>query len=277
MAELSIQRARPMRAAVVRSGHGFLANDVCGFTLLELLVVIAVIAILASMLLPALSKAREQANSAHCVSNLRQLGLAHLLYINDNDDRCILMYPSFPSYDMAWYGEYSAYASEATAPRGGINEYLGSSERVRACRAVQFEAGSNFGCGGYGYSCSVGSIYDSNYNLTSAKITAVDNTSETIAFADSASPQGTGGAYTQQMELASPDSDWGSWPNMHFRHRGKTNVSWLDGHVDQRGPITYSAAGWGKTREENQRIYLLGWFGGETKEAADYFFKLRKQ
>ena len=63
-----------------------------GFTLIELLVVIAIIAILAAILFPVFAHARDKALAATCLSNLKELGLAAMMYVQDYDDTIVPSY-----------------------------------------------------------------------------------------------------------------------------------------------------------------------------------------
>jgi prepilin-type N-terminal cleavage/methylation domain-containing protein len=74
-----------------------------GFTLVELLVVVGVIAVLVSLLLPALGAARAQARRTACLSNLRQTHQAMLLYANDHDDRVPLGYRQTRQFNSMVY------------------------------------------------------------------------------------------------------------------------------------------------------------------------------
>ena len=92
------------------------------FTLIELLIVVAIIAILAALLLPALGKARETALGIKCVGNMKQIGQYMAMYVNDNSDY-------FPLGDnhggVTWYQLIAAKSTEELALNDSSSLYLG--------------------------------------------------------------------------------------------------------------------------------------------------------
>ena len=110
-----------------------------GFTLVELLVVVAIIALLIAILLPALQKARKSANQTVCASQLRQLGMAMYMYANENRG----YFPGFqgavaPYFNNRLVGFANPPAFPSPSSWGLIVKYLGKPESVRSDGRIFF-------------------------------------------------------------------------------------------------------------------------------------------
>jgi prepilin-type N-terminal cleavage/methylation domain-containing protein/prepilin-type processing-associated H-X9-DG protein len=194
-----------------------------GFTLIELLVVIAIIGILAGILLPVLSRARESARRTQCMSNIKQIGMGLIMYANENTE-------IFPSD--------SAYAGSAPAMRGLnllYDTYISNNKVFNCPSDTTVSAASNAGmsvstAGGTEAFTSGQSSYGYDRWHTQA------NDADVAIAADR--PPGTPSA------TASSDN---------HSARGQ-NVVYIDGHVEfVNSPLAGWYAGDGTTRDN---IYM---------------------
>ena len=217
-----------------KSCRGAIYHARKGFTLIELLVVIAIIAILAAMLLPALSKAREKARGAVCINNLKQLTLALLLYVDDNDGSFSPSYYYTASSEIGW--DFATNDWWATSSPGLLGDYL--SEKVFKCPSKNRLVSYDRPFTGYAYNASyVGGGYSiwANQKDAPAKINRIRKPSGTVLLTDSALWSTFTNEVIANSYLRAPGDASYFGPNCHFRHNGLSNAAFCDGHVSSTG------------------------------------------
>ena len=224
-----------------------------GFTLIEVLVVISVISLLTAILMPSLAAARSQARKAVCTSNLRQLVLANIGYVTENEGFYVPAASDMwdNSGRRRWHGVRDNLNEAFDPLRGPLVGYL-TDGKVKQCpEHIDFvedqgwQANFEQGCGGYGYNMTyIGSIigrsgigFKEGYEKT-ANISEVVRAGETLMFADCAMTKD--GRNLIEYSFAEPPfavfngnvmTSFFMSPSIHFRHRSGANVGWADGHV----------------------------------------------
>ncbi|MDR3707348.1 MAG: DUF1559 domain-containing protein [Capsulimonadaceae bacterium] len=225
-----------------------------GFTLIELLVVIAIIAILAAILFPVFATAREKARQTACLSNMKQLGLAALQYIQDYDEcypKGIPYQSDSYNYGMGWAGQIYPYVksmgafvcpsdsfqSTATSGSGGACMWItstcitattntcGESGVPSAKQAeMSYAYNANFGMNGTGaaaHSYPASSLGSATNTVLLFEVTGCTadptNTSYTGCF-DASSPASNGTDILNTNGTANVTT--GVWPGIAMAERG---------------------------------------------------------
>jgi len=214
-------------------------RDPFGFTLVELLVVVSIIALLISMLLPSLTKARETARQVKCTANLKQLGNAHQMYMNDSDGYTV---PIETSPYWHWYRnpkfrsmlglerKHGAYASpdgwpeELNCPELPADDHLPGNwfpHRLYPMNRTSVPIVSGGG-GTEGYEV----VHRVSISTPAKKVMHVDGNDHNVY---------QGGADYQSIWDVTGEvcgAGGGSWAAVMYRHADTASFLYYDGHAD---------------------------------------------
>jgi prepilin-type N-terminal cleavage/methylation domain-containing protein/prepilin-type processing-associated H-X9-DG protein len=205
-----------------------------GFTLLELLTVVAVIAILAGLLLPATSRAKQSAHTAACLSNVRQLQMAWQMYAEDSSGACV---PNssrrvggiYRGYPDTWAGENNAALDDDDERlRLGlfVRLRLIESTAIFRCPADRSKAGNRSRTRSYSLDAHL-SGHTNAVGIPFYRLDEVANPSDTLVFMDELETTIDDG---HMLIARAPDTRWSNMPA--DRHGRGAVLSFADGHCE---------------------------------------------
>lgn len=212
---------------------------VIGFTLVELLVVVSIIAVLAALLLPAIAMVRDAAKQARCGSNLRQIHLGTLAYADDNNgimQPALLDVPSGTG-DRFWFGYLAPYLDGSKDDSISYKQLNVGRSVLWGCPNYKWDPAIDYHCG---YGQNVFPLYDKVGKTRSSY--QYDGQASTVDF----------GTYTEfpltiidrraTRPMCGDASQWNFWSKVQQRHRGGLAGTLMgDGHVEFLKPARVQA------------------------------------
>jgi prepilin-type N-terminal cleavage/methylation domain-containing protein/prepilin-type processing-associated H-X9-DG protein len=259
-----------------------------GFTLVELLVVIGIIALLIAVLLPALKRAKEQANQVKCMAQVKQIVTSMMLYTTDNKGS--FFYPpsigdTYNANDMRPMGYYMESLGVIRFDVGSFWPYISASAKntkvgqkgpdvlrqmmncpsdngeIRVAATGGSGKTNNMVARNFSYSWNV--LIRGDHNITgnlddvAAKMSKIKNSSNKVILIEEANAN-DGLCY---IAVSNPDD------TPAFTHSGRTVFGFADGHADS---MLAGQCGYSQVKNANDRAAIID------QKKVDYYFKLRK-